>query len=50
VLAYGPAAQLRELDRRPAGAEGRRVHERAVDAHRGEVEEVAEQHRPDSQK
>jgi hypothetical protein len=50
VLAYGPAAQLRELDRRPAGAEGRRVHERAVDAHRGEVEELAEQHRPDSEK
>ena len=50
VLAYGPAAQLRELDRRPAGAEGQRVHDRAVAAHRAHVEEVAEEHRPDSRK
>ncbi len=48
VLAYGPAAQLRELDRRPAGPEGQRVHEQAVAAHREKVEEVAEAHRPDS--
>ena len=49
VLAYGPAAQLRELDRRPAGEEGHRVHEEAVRAHRSEEQEVAEEHRPDSQ-
>ncbi len=49
VLAYGPAAQLRELDRRPAGAEGHRVHDRAVEAHREQVRQVAEEHRPDSQ-
>jgi hypothetical protein len=50
VLAYGPGAQLRELDRRPAGAEGRRIHDRAVADHRAEVEEVAEEHRPDGRK
>jgi len=49
VLAYGPAGQLRELDRRPAGAEGQRVHDEAVRAHRGRLQDVAEEHRPDSE-
>jgi len=49
VLVYGPSGQLRELDRRPGGAEGQREHEAAVEAHRAEEERVAEEHRPDSE-
>jgi hypothetical protein len=45
VVAYGPAARLRELDERPAGADGDRAHAEAVDAHRRLVSGVAEEHR-----
>ncbi|HWH13901.1 MAG TPA: TrkA C-terminal domain-containing protein [Miltoncostaeaceae bacterium] len=37
LLVYGRTDDLRELDRRPAGPEGDRAHERAVQAHRHEV-------------
>jgi hypothetical protein len=41
VVAYGPAAQLGELDRRRAGPGGDREHEQAVERHRSAVREVA---------
>jgi hypothetical protein len=41
VVAYGPGAQLAELDRRPAGADGDREHDEAVGRHRAALREVA---------
>lgn len=48
VVAYGPGARLRELDRREAGPEGDRAHEEAVASHRQVVHEFAERHRDDA--
>ena len=47
LVAYGPVAQLRELDRRAAGPEGDRAHERAVAEHRAAVRAVEEEHAGD---
>lgn len=41
VVAYGPGAQLGELDRRLAGPDGDSEHEEAVERHRRAVREVA---------
>ncbi len=45
VVAYGPAARLRELDARPTGPDGDRAHADAVEAHRKLTQTVAEEHR-----
>lgn len=45
VIAYGPAAGLKDLDHRPAGPEGDAAHEAAVEAHREQVRAVAGRHR-----
>jgi hypothetical protein len=41
VVAYGPGAQLGELDHRRAGPDGDREHEAAVERHHSAIHEVA---------
>ena len=47
LVLYGPAAQLRQLDRRPAGPEGDRAHEQAVAEHRAKVQAIEREHTGD---
>lgn len=44
VVAYGPAARLRDLDHRPSGPDGDRAHEAALEAHRRVVREIERHH------
>jgi hypothetical protein len=47
LVVYGPVAQLRELDGRPAGPAGDRAHENAVAEHRARVQEAEREHTGD---
>jgi len=47
LVVYGPAAQLRELDRRSAGPAGDQAHEKAVAEHRAKVQAAEREHTGD---